>query len=260
MLLTVDIGNTNMEFGVFKKSKLIANFRLVTKRNITSDEVGLLLLQFLNVQKIEQSEIEDVVIASVVPQVMYSVTNAIRKYIKKEALIVGENIKIEIDNKYKNPNEVGCDRLVTAYAAHKKYGGIIIVVDFGTATTFDVVDNAGAYLGGLIFPGIKISMEALFTNASKLPRVELTKPKSVIGRDTVSSMQAGAMYGYVGAVENIVDSINDELNCNAKVIATGGLSSLIDAETDYFYKVDKTLILEGLLWIYESWIGEKNEK
>lgn len=257
MLLTIDIGNTNMEFGVFDGERLIANFRLVTKRNITSDEVGLMLLQFLNVHKIDCAAIEDAVIASVVPQVMYSVTNAIKKYIGKNALIVGENLKIDVENRYKNKNEVGCDRLVNAFAAYRLYGGNknLIVVDFGTATTFDVVDLNGAYLGGLIFPGIKISMEALFTNASKLPRVELNRPKSVIGRDTVSSMQSGAMYGYVGAVENIVDSVNSEIGEKCRVIATGGLSGLINEETDCFDLVDKTLTLKGMRLIYKHNTG-----
>lgn len=254
MLLTLDIGNTNMEFGIFDGKKLAANFRLVTKRNITSDEVGLMLLQFLDFQKIKIESIDDVIIASVVPQVMYSVTNAVRKYIKKNALIIGENIGIDIENRYLNKTEVGCDRLVNAYAAHKIYnsGCSMIVVDFGTATTFDVVDKNGAYLGGLIFPGIKISMEALFTNASKLPKVELNKPKSVIGKDTVSSMQSGAMYGYVGAVENIVAKINEELGEKTKVIATGGLSGLINEQTDCFDHVDKTLMLKGMVEIYDA--------
>lgn len=257
MLLTLDIGNTNIEFGVFDNDKLVATFRLVTKRNATSDEIGLTLMQFLDIHKIEAEKIEDVVIASVVPQVMYSVTNAIRKYLNKHSLIIGEDIKIDIKNNYHNPNEVGCDRLVNAYAAYKKYGGNLIVVDFGTATTFDVVDEVGAYLGGVIFPGVKISMEALFTNASKLPRVEIVEPKSVIGKDTVSSMQAGAMFGYVGAVENIVNSINKELGIETKVIATGGLSGLFNSQTDCFKKVDKTLTLEGILWIYNASKGEK---
>ncbi len=254
MILTLDIGNTNMEFGVFDSKKLIANFRLVTKRDISSDEVGLMLLQFLGFQKIKIELIDDVIIASVVPQVMYSVTNAIRKYLGKKALIIGENIGIDIENRYLNKTEVGCDRLVNSYAAHKIYGGgsPLIIVDFGTATTFDVVNKDGAYLGGLIFPGIKISMEALFTNASKLPRVELNKPKSVIGKDTVSSMQSGAMYGYVGAVENIVGKINKELGEKAKVIATGGLSGLINEGTNCFDHVDKTLMLKGMVEIYDA--------
>ncbi|EEG30079.1 pantothenate kinase, type III [[Clostridium] methylpentosum DSM 5476] len=250
MVLTVDIGNTNMEFGIFEGEKLRANFRLVTNRNVTSDEVGLLMTQFFTIQKIDVNAIEAVVIASVVPQVMFSVSNAMRKYIGKEPLVAGENLPIQLKNNYHNPKEVGADRLVNAYAAYRKYGGPLIVVDFGTATTFDLVGEDGSYEGGTIYPGIKVSMEALTRNAAKLPTVELNDPGTAIGRDTVTSMQAGVIYGYVGAVLHMIDKISDELGQKTTVVATGGLSTLLNQSTQMFDVIDKTLTLEGLMQIY----------
>jgi type III pantothenate kinase len=206
------------------------------------------------IHQLNIKQIEDVIITSVVPQVMYSISNAMRKYLKREPLIVGENIKVDILNKYDNPGEVGADRLVNAYAAHRKYKGLpLVIVDFGTATTFDVVDEEGAYLGGLIYPGIKISMEALFNKAAKLPKVELSRPQNVIGKNTVNSMQSGAIYGYVGAVLNIVSCIEEELGRKVDVIATGGLSEFIGKQAGIFKKIDKTLTLEGLYMIYNRY-------
>lgn len=252
MVLTVDIGNTNMEFGIFDEDALKANFRLVTNRNVTSDEVGLLMTQFFSIQKINVQTIEAVVIASVVPQVMFSVSNAMRKYIGKEPLVAGDNLPIRIQNNYSNPREVGADRLVNAYGAFCKYGGPLIVVDFGTATTFDLVGADGAYEGGMIYPGIKVSMEALTRNAAKLPTVELNDPGTAIGRDTVTSMQAGVIYGYVGAVRHMIGKINQELGQEAKVVATGGLSTLLNQSGQMFDVIDKTLTLEALMRIYQD--------
>lgn len=256
MILAIDIGNTNMEFGIFDNGILQANFRLGTNRDITSDEIGLLASQFFNIHNIDKKKVRDIIISSVVPQVMYSINNAMRKYFNKEPLVVGENLKINIENKYDNPKEVGADRLVNSYSAIKKYGTPLIIVDFGTATTFDVVDKEGAYLGGVIYPGIKISMDALFQNAAKLPKVELNKVDSIIGKNTINSMQAGAIYGYVGAVKNIVDKIENELGEKTRVIATGGLSTYIDDFTQVFEKVDKTLTLDGLRMIYKEYKNE----
>lgn len=252
MLLAVDIGNTNMEFGIFDNSKLCANFRLVTDRDVTSDEIGLMMTQFFDIQNIRRDQINDIIIASVVPQVMFSVNNAMRKYIGKKPLVVGENCEIPIKNLYANPKEVGADRLVDATMAYKKYDGPTIIVDFGTATTFDVISENGEYIGGCIFPGIKISMEALNVRAARLPRVEITKPEKVIGLDTVSSMQSGAVYGFVGATEYTIEAIKSELKSPAHVVATGGISSLIANSTNSIDIVDKRLTLEGLCYIFES--------
>lgn len=253
MLLAIDIGNTNIEFGVLEGEGVKARFRLGMNRDITSDEIGMFLMQFLTINHIEKGEIADVLITTVVPQVMYSVNNAMRKYLDKTPLIVGENLDCGVENLYDNPREVGADRLVNAVAAFARYGGPLVVVDFGTATTFDVVSKTGAYLGGAIYPGIKISLEALFEKTAKLPRVELVKTDSVIGKNTVGSMQAGVMFGYAGAVGHIVKNISAELGESARVIATGGLSSLISQmEPDMFFAVDRTLTLDGLRMIYEK--------
>lgn len=253
MLFAVDVGNTNMEFGVFDGAKLIASFRLGTNRDITSDEIGLFVRQFLLIHDVVLDDIEDVIITSVVPQIMHSMKNAMRKYLKKEPLIVQENISINIVNKYKNESEVGADRLVNAYAVAQKYKGPLIVVDFGTATTFDVIDREGAYLGGVIYPGIKISLDALTQKTSKLPTVQIVKPKSVIGKTTITSMQAGIVYGYTGAVINLIKEIEAELGEKTTVIATGGLARMIGEQTNVFEKIEKTLTLEGLQMIYEDY-------
>ena len=252
MILTVDIGNTNMEFGIFENNQLKANFRLVTNRTVTSDEIGLFMTQFFSIHKITTDEIEDIIIGSVVPQVMFSVSNAMRKYIGKDPLIVGENIQINMKNNYHNPKEVGADRLISAYTAFQKYGGPVIIVYFGTATTFDLVGEDGAYEGGTIYPGIKISIEALTQNTAKLPTIEFQAPGTVIGRDTITSMQSGAVYGYVGAVTYLIQKMNDELGKKAFVVATGGLSTLIYENSNCIDKIDKTLMLEGLMKIYQD--------
>ena len=259
MLFTVDIGNTNMEFGVFEKGKLLSSFRLVTNRNTTSDEVGLMVRQFFMTHDIKVSMIESVIITSVVPQVVYSVKNAMRKYLNLEPLIIQENIQVDINNKYSNQAEVGADRLVNAYAAYKKYGGNLIVVDFGTATTFDVIDEEGAYLGGSIYPGLRISLDALVEKTSKLPKVEISKPEKVIGTNTVMSMQSGIVYGYTGAVINIVNQIENELGKKMKVIATGGLAKIVASQSDVFSILDKTLTLDGLNYIYDNYKKNKSK-
>lgn len=253
MLLAIDIGNTNMEFGVFDGSKMVASFRLGTNRDITSDEVGLFSSQFFLNNNIDRTDIDDIIIASVVPQVMYSVSNAVKKYFNnKTPLIVMDNVKLDIINLYDNPEDVGADRLVASIAAHQKYGGPLIVVDFGTATTFDVIGKSGEYLGGAIYPGIKISMDALFSKTAKLPRVELVRPEHVIGRNTIVSLQSGIVNGYVGAITHIISLIREELGADARVIATGGLAKLIGNASDIFESIDRSLILDGLRIIYEN--------
>ena len=185
---------------------------------------------------------------------MYSINNAMKKYFyKKKPLVIGDNLFLKIKNSYDHPAEVGTDRLVAAIGAYHKYGGPLIVVDFGTATTFDAIDQEGTYLGGAIFPGVKISMEALFQKAAKLPRVELLKPENIIGKNTIKSLQAGAVYGYVGAVGNIVNEMKQELGGSATVIATGGLAKLIGSQADLFSHIDRSLTLDGLRIIYEDY-------
>lgn len=259
MLLAIDIGNTNIEFGIFQDGKLEGSFRMGTNRDITSDEVGLLACQFFANSGFDRKQVEDVIIASVVPQVMYSIANAVRKYFNnKTPLVVGENIFANILNLYDHPREVGADRIIAAVAAYHKYGGPVIVVDFGTATTFDAVGQDGEYLGGAIFPGIKISMEALFSNTAKLPRVELVRPEQVIGKNTVTSLQSGAVYGYVGAVANILAHMRKELGEDTKVVATGGLARLIGEQAELFAAIDRTLTLDGLHIVYQEYRQNQN--
>ncbi len=252
MLFVVDVGNTNMEFGVYEQGKLCQSFRLVTRRDITSDEVGLQIRTFFSIHGLRPEDVEDVVVTSVVPQVMYSMKNAFRKYLGKEPLVVQENLEIPIVNRYSNPAEVGADRLVNAFAALKKYGAPLIVVDFGTATTFDVIDASGAYLGGSIYPGIKVSLDALVGNTSKLPRVEIEPPAKVVGDNTVASIQSGIVYGYCGAVIHMLKLIRRELGVEAKAVATGGLSGMIGRQTGAFAEIDKSLTLDGLAMIYQE--------
>jgi len=253
MLFVVDVGNTNMEFGVYNGVELVKSFRLVTRRDITSDEVGLTLRQFLSIYEIPIDQIEDVMISSVVPEVNYSIKNAMRKYLFREPLIIQENIPVPIQNRYRNQAEVGADRLVTAYSAYRKYGGNLVVIDFGTATTFDLVDGEGAYLGGSIFPGIKISLEALASRCSKLPRVEISVPPRVVGRNTVEAMQSGLVYGYSGAVIHMVRQMEEELGCPLKVVATGGLARIISEQSKIVDVIDRNLLLDGLAWVYDEY-------
>lgn len=250
MLLTIDIGNTNMECAVFQGEELLKVFRLGTNRDATSDEIGLTIGQFFLVNGLDMAQVEDIVIASVVPQVMYSVNNAILKYFGKLPLVVGENLFVPIENHYDNPAEVGADRLVTAKAAFSKYGGPLVVVDFGTATTFDAVTGQGAYLGGVIYPGIRISTASLFQRTAKLPMVELVDPGHIIGRNTEQSIQAGAIYGYSGAVKNIIAEIKKVLGAETRVVATGGLVGIIAQYAD-FDVIDRTLMQDGLRLLYQ---------
>ena len=253
MLLVFDVGNTNMVLGIYKDNELIKDWRINTDKEKTSDEYGILISSLFKYEDIEMSEIKDVIISSVVPNVMHSLENFCIKCCNKQPLIVGPGIKTGLNIKYDNPKQVGADRIVNAVAGIEKYGYPLILVDFGTATTFCAISERGEYLGGTIAPGIKISSEALFQRASKLPRVELLKPGTTICKSTVTAMQSGIIYGYVGLVDKIISMMKDELNCEGiKVVATGGLANLIASETDSIDNVDKFLTLEGLKAIYEK--------
>lgn len=252
MILVIDIGNTTIEFGIYDKKELIGVFRLGSKRDISSDEIGLFTSQFFDHRHIPMSTVTSVVISSVVPQVNYSITSAIRKYFGLDPYIIGENLPCCIPNLYENPKDVGTDRLVDAYAAVQKYGAPLVIVDFGTATTCDAVSSKGEYLGGIIYPGIKISMDALYEKASKLPKIEILKPDSVIGTNTVASMQSGAYLGYLGAIEKMVGCLKKELGPETKVIATGGFSRLFENEEGLFDYIDRRLPLEGIKMVFES--------
>lgn len=253
MLLVFDVGNTNMVLGIYEGDTLTNSWRINTDHQKSSDEYGILINNLFEYNRINMRDVKNIIISSVVPDVMHSLENFCIKYCGVEPLIVGPGIKTGLNIKYDNPKQVGADRIVNAVAAIEKYGYPLIIVDFGTATTFCAISDKGEYLGGSICPGIKISSEALFHEASKLPRVELAKPGMTICKNTVSAMQAGIIYGYAGMVERLINMIKKELGSDdVKVIATGGLSTLIDSETDSIDYIDKDLTLEGLKLIYEK--------
>ncbi len=252
MLLVFDVGNTNIVLGVYKGQELLRYWRMSTDKTKTSDEIGIIVHQFFEREGISPETIKDIIISSVVPTIMYSLQHMAIKYFDKEALVVGPGIKTGINIKYDNPRQVGADRIVNAVACIHKYGGPCVIVDFGTATTFCAISDKNEYMGGTIAPGIKISSDALFQKASKLPKVELIKPEGVICKNTVKSIQSGVIYGYVGLVDYIVRRMKKELNKeDIRVIATGGLSSMIASESETIEIVDKFLTLDGLKIIYD---------
>ncbi|WP_374015895.1 type III pantothenate kinase [Paenibacillus thiaminolyticus] len=252
MILVIDIGNTNIVLGVYEGDKLLHNWRLSTSRQSTTDEYGVMIYNLFTMTKLSVKDIEGVILSSVVPPIMHTMEMLCKKYLNKVPLIVGPGVKTGLNIRIENPREVGADRIVNAVAAIELYGGLkpLVVVDFGTATTFDVIDIKGNYIGGAIVPGIGISTEALYQRAAKLPRIELTKPKSVIGRNTVHSMQAGIIFGYAGQVDGIVDRITNELGAEPTVIATGGMAELIASESRTIDTTNPLLTLEGLRLIY----------
>lgn len=252
MLLAVDVGNTNIVLGLFKDEELIMNWRISTDKSKSADELGMLIDQLFSYNNYNLSMVSDVIISSVVPSIMYSLQHMAHKYCDCEAIVIGPGIKTGMNVKYDNPKQVGADRIVNAVAGFKKYGGPLIIVDFGTATTFCAVNEKFEYLGGTIAPGIIISNDALYQKAAKLTKVELVKPDRVICKNTNESIQAGVLLGYVGLVEYIVKRMKKELKApHAKVIATGGLATMVSEETDCIDEIDRWLTLEGLLYIYQ---------
>lgn len=252
MLLAIDIGNTNCTFAVFNGAELLGQWRLSTSLHRTAEEYILALSQLMELDNLSYTNIEDVIISSVVPQTSFPLRVLCRKYFSCEALMVGDGridtgIEVHIDR----PEEVGADRLVNAVAARARYGNNVVAVDFGTATTFDVVDSQGNYVGGVIAPGINLSIEALRAAAAKLPEVAIAKPVKVIGTSTIGAMQSGMYFGYVGLIEGIVTRINEEYGQKMKVVATGGLASLYAKATTLIDHLDTDLTIEGLRLIHE---------
>src|SRR3990172_1476737 len=246
MLLVVDIGNTNVVIGLFQQERLVATWRIATAMHKTSDEYMVLLSSFFSYGGLAPGDVRSVVLASVVPPLVPVFEDVCRRFLEQAPLVVGPGIRTGVRILYENPKEVGADRIANALAVYRLYGGPAIVIDFGTATTFDAVSREGDYLGGAIAPGIEIASEALFEHTAKLPRVELTRPKHAIGRNTVASMQSGILFGYVGLVEGMGARIKQELGGSARVLATGGLADVVARETRVIEVVDHHLTLTGL--------------
>lgn len=251
MLLVFDIGNTQTVIGVFSGAKLLADWRLATDRQKTVDEYGILLKSLFQNNNLEISQIKAGVISSVVPPVTGIFERMAVKYFAINPLVVGPGIKTGLAFKYENPREVGADRVVNAVAAIKLFKPPLIVVDFGTATTFCAIAPNGEYQGGAIAPGLSISSEALFYRTAKLPKIEIEKPKSIIGRNTIHAMQAGLFYGYLGLIEGIISRMKEEMGCNPQVVATGDFAGLIGENTKLIDVIEPHLTLHGLRFINE---------
>ena len=252
MLLVIDVGNTNITLGVFEAEKLLATFRMTAKQPRTSDEYGIQLCTLLEHRDFDVHAVDAVIVSSVVPDIMHSLGSAIIKYFNVKPMVVSPNLNMGLQINTENPKEIGQDRIVDAVAAYEKYGGPVIVIDFGTATTYDVVDENGVFEGGVISPGIRTSARALWGGAAMLPEIEIRKPKDIIAKETVSSMQGGLVYGYIGQTEYIVNKMKAAGFPNAKVVATGGLGNILVSETECIDIYDPILTLEGLRIIYEK--------
>ena len=253
MLFAIDVGNTNITIGLFNGKKLVKQFRIITQTDSTPDEYGVFLGEWLFVNHMKPQDITDVIISSVVPNIMHSLTSGIIKYFNVTPVIVAPGIKTGINVSIPNPKELGADRLVDAVAAYEIYGGPIIVIDFGTATTHDLVLEDGTFYAGVTSPGIRLAANALWRGTAKLPEVEIKKVDTILGRDTVSSMQAGIYYGYIGQTEYIIKKLKKDSKLdNIKVVATGGLGKLISEATDQIDVYNPELTLHGLRIIYDK--------
>ena len=255
MLLTIDIGNTNMVFGIFRDDELLGSFRLSTNSTSTSDELGIMAVSYFERFGYKPEDVKACLIASVVPQVMYSITSAVIKYFGIAPLVVGTDVDtgIQFNPRCYESGKLGTDRAVNCLAALKKYGAPFMILDFGTATTIDVIGPDGLYMGGTIAPGLQVSLDALVSRTAMLPRVELQMPPTVLGRNTIEQIQVGVVGGYVGNIEYLIRRIIEEMDCpDMKVIATGGLSRMIAQQTDMIQVVDSQITLDGLKMIYDA--------
>jgi type III pantothenate kinase len=252
MLLTIDVGNTNTKLAVFEGSVLKGQWRSATDTTRTADEYAVWLTQLMELQGLKRGEIDAAIIASVVPETTFNLVTLCRRYFNTQPLVVGDpGVELGMKALIDRPEEVGADRLVDAVAAHERYGGPLIVVDFGTATTFNLVDRDGNYAGGVIAPGINLSLKALYMAAAKLPRVDIRRPQRVIATNTIQAMQSGIFWGYVGLIEGIVARMRAEADAELRVIATGGLAPMFAGATTAITTVDSDITLRGLLLIYE---------
>lgn len=252
MVLVIDVGNTNIVIGIYKDDELYYHWRINTHKQQTEDEYGLLMKGLFREQGVAPEDIEGIMISSVVPSLMMSLENMCTKYFGHTPLVVGPGIRTSLSIQYDNPKEVGADRIVNAVAALIEHEPPLIIIDFGTATTFCYINEQGVYAGGVITPGIHVSTEALYEHASKLPRIDLKWTNQVVGKNTVASMQSGILYGYVGQVDGIVKKIIEQTGSKSKVLATGGLAELIASHSEYIERVDPFLTLKGLYHIYKK--------
>ncbi|SIS12713.1 type III pantothenate kinase [Peribacillus simplex] len=251
MIFVLDVGNTNTVLGVYDEDILKYHWRIETNRHKTEDEYGMVIKSLLQHEDLSFDQFDGIIISSVVPPIMFALERMCKKYFGIKPLIVGPGIKTGLNIKYENPREVGADRIVNAVAGIQEYGSPLIIVDFGTATTYCYINEDKQYMGGAIAPGINISTEALYSKAAKLPRIEISRPEGIIGKNTVSAMQSGILYGYVGQVEGIVNRIKAQSNLEPTVIATGGLATLIANESTVIDVVEPFLTLKGLQLIYK---------
>jgi type III pantothenate kinase len=250
MLLAIDVGNTHTVIGVYEGERLVRHWRVLSDAGRTSDEYGVLLLNLYRASDLPLADRTDIIVCSVVPPMTTVFEAVCRDYFRTEPLVVGPGVKTGMPILYDNPKEVGADRIVNAVAAYERYRDVCIVVDFGTATTFDCVSGRGEYLGGVIAPGLGIALDALVTRTAKLPRVELVCPPKVVGKNTVHAIQAGIVYGYVSLVDGLVARVRDEIGSTARVIATGGFATMLAPESSTIEAVDEFLTLEGLRLIH----------
>ena len=253
MILVVDVGNTNITYGVFNGDELVSTFRMMSKTPRTSDEYGIMIREMLKKNDIDRQTIEGICVASVVPNIMHSLLGGLSKYVNESILTVGAGTKTGIKIITEAPKEIGPDRIVDAVGAYVKYGGPILVLDFGTATTYDYITEKGEFAAGITAPGLRISAKALWEDTAKLPEIEIKKPKSIMAQETISSMQAGLVYGQIGQTEYIINQVKKESGReDLKVVATGGLGRIIADETDMIQVYDPMLTLEGLKFIYDK--------
>lgn len=251
MLLAVDIGNTQTHLGAFQNGSLLEHWRLTTERDATADELASIYTNLLALRNLSFTDIDDVIISSTVPKIVPEYVEMTERYLGEQCVVVGPGLKTGMPIRVENPRELGADRLVNAVAAYDRLGGPCVVVDFGTAITFDAISGQGEYLGGIIAPGVEISLNALTERAAKLPQVELTEPERLIGRTTLEAIQAGVIYGFAAQIDGLVERLRDELGDELQVIATGGLSGHIVPFCDSVELMDDMLTLTGLRLIYE---------
>lgn len=259
MLLAIDIGNTTVGLGIFKGTELLREWKIRSDREKTADEYGIILLELLRTADLRPSAIDGVIVSSVVPPLTPAFQRLSQNVFGRKALVVGPGLRTGMPILYENPAEVGADRVVASLAAFEKHGGPAIVVDFGTATTFDAVTERGEYLGGAIAPGIQISAEALYLRTAKLPQIEVVKPKKAIGRTTVASMQSGIYFGYIGLINAIIEEIARELGGEPKIVVTGGMARQFGPEIKRPHFLEPSLVLEGLRLLYERNIEAKSD-